>query len=296
MLPVILDVERSNRQIISTPEEDPLTIGDYHVHTRFSLDSQALMTDQCEAAIAAGIGEIAFTEHVDHDSCDLESMKQYDYAAYGDEIERCRQLFGDRLQILRAAEVDWNHSIASKVNDFLSRTAFDFIIGSVHNLDHRYVGFDTVESFGGPRAMYESYFDELLGLVRTGFPCVVGHCDLPRRYHEIAPLDVDRSHFEGRYRELFREAARNGVGFELNTSGIRRGNGVTYPEPAIIKWFIEEGGQVITIGSDSHRPEHTGDSIRETEQALLDLGIDSRTSFVRGTPQRVALEGVVEHV
>ena len=36
---------------------------DYHIHTRFSQDSDAEMEAQCEAAISLGLSEVAFTEH-----------------------------------------------------------------------------------------------------------------------------------------------------------------------------------------------------------------------------------------
>ncbi len=183
-----------------------MTIADYHVHTSFSIDCEIPMEEQCRAAIAAGVSEIAFTEHVDHDECDAKSRELYDYVAYGEEIERCRELFGSQLTILRAAEVDWNRSIADDVLSFLDRSSFDFMIGSVHNLDHQYVGFASPDDFGGPAAMYDHYYDEMLSLVEAGFPSVVGHLDLPRRYHAISPLEVDPDHFEARLREIFRSS------------------------------------------------------------------------------------------
>lgn len=269
-----------------------MTIGDYHVHSTFSIDCQEEMENQCRAAIAAGITEIAFTEHVDHDACDAESREHYNYVAYSAEIERCRELFGEQLTILKAAEIDWNDTVAADVQEFLAGHEFDFIIGSVHNLDHRYVGFDTLESFGGPRKMYEDYLQQVEGLVSTGFPCVIGHCDLPRRYHNVSPLEVDPEYFEERLRHIFRLAAERGVGFEVNTSGLRRDIGVTFPEPAVIAWFIEEGGEIVTIGSDSHKATDTGHSIVEIERQLAELGIDWRYSWASGKAERVPLSVV----
>jgi len=43
---------------------------DYHVHTRFSCDSEAEMAAACEVAIARGMSEIAFTDHADFDPLD----------------------------------------------------------------------------------------------------------------------------------------------------------------------------------------------------------------------------------
>lgn len=264
-------------------------IADYHVHTDFSIDCKHAMEAQCRAAIAAGVTEIAFTEHVDHDECDLESLQQYNYGAYVAELERCRALFAGQLTILKAAEIDWNLSIAEDVQRFIAEHEFEFIIGSMHNLNHTYVGLGTLEQFGGPRRMYDDYLDELEGLVSTGYPDVIGHLDLPRRYHHISMLEIDPDYFEARLRKIFRIAAEQQVGFEINTSGLRRGYGVTYPEPDVLVWFIEEGGRIVTVGSDSHYPEHVGASIASVYEALKERGIDWRTSFVGGAAERVSL-------
>ena len=268
-----------------------MTIGDYHAHTRFSMDCSETMEAQCRAAIERGISEIAFTEHVDHDTCDDESRAHYRYEEYVSEIERHRTMFGDRLTILKAAEIDWNESIRDEVAEFVANHEFDFIIGSVHNLKHTYVGFTTLEAMGGPRMMYDDYLDQVRGMVDTGFPDVVGHLDLPRRYHNVSMWDVDAGHFEARVREIFRLAADRGVGFEINTSGLRRGTGATFPEPRVLDWFVEEGGSILTVGSDSHRAEDTGHSIPEIYTELRSLGIDWRTSFVGGEQKRVSLPG-----
>lgn len=266
-----------------------MTVADYHVHTDFSLDCKIPMEEQCRAAIKAGVSEIAFTEHVDHDKCDAESHELYDYEAYGAEVERCRELFDGQITILRAAEVDWNRTIADEVMAFVDRTSFDFIIGSVHNLNHKYIGWTDPDELGGPAAMYDQYYDEMLSLVQAGFPSVVGHLDLPRRYHDVSPLEVDADHFEGRLREIFSVAARNGVGFEINTSGLVRGKGFSMPEPDVLAWFVEEGGNIVTVGSDSHRPEQIGGHIEATYERLKGVGIDWRMSFVAGRMERVQL-------
>lgn len=266
-----------------------MTIGDYHVHTRFSIDSTEEMELQCLAAIERGITEIAFTEHVDHDICDADSIAHYNFEAYSESIQEQRERFGDQLEILLAAEVDWNESIRDEVAKFVEDHEFDFIIGSVHNLHHKYVGFSTLDELGGPRKMYDDYLDQVSGLVDTGLPNVIGHIDLPRRYHLVSMEDVDAAHFEQRLREIFRLAAQRGVGFEINTSGIRKEVGVSHPEASVIGWFIEEGGSVLTVGSDSHRAADTGHSIPETYQKLRAMGIDWRSSFVGGQHARVPL-------
>jgi len=69
---------------------------DYCIHTRFSCDTRTRMAAACEAAIARGLTEIAFTEHVDLESLD-ECCGFFRPAAYLSEVERCRRKYGDRL-------------------------------------------------------------------------------------------------------------------------------------------------------------------------------------------------------
>ena len=49
----------------------------------------------------------------------------------------------------------------------------------------------------------------------------------------------------------------NGKGIEVNTSGFRYGINGTYPSLNILKRYKELGGEIITAGSDSHKPKDT---------------------------------------
>ncbi|MGH2548033.1 MAG: PHP domain-containing protein, partial [Thermomicrobiales bacterium] len=67
----------------------PLVL-DYHVHTEFSIDCKIPMAEQCEAAIAAGVTEIAFTDHVDHEPADP-GLDYWDGARYFESVAKCRE-------------------------------------------------------------------------------------------------------------------------------------------------------------------------------------------------------------
>src|SRR5262249_17115232 len=87
------------------------------------------MADSCRAAIAAGITEIAFTDHVDHQPTDL-GYGYYRAEDYFRSLESARQEFGDRLTILAGAEVDFHTDTAEAVEAFMSRYGreYDFVI------------------------------------------------------------------------------------------------------------------------------------------------------------------------
>jgi histidinol-phosphatase (PHP family) len=95
-----------------------MLVFDYHVHTTQSADCNTPIEASCAAAIRAGVTEIAFTDHIDHEPADP-ACGFYNYETYLESIERARARFGDDLVILKGAEVDFNTRIADEVEAFL---------------------------------------------------------------------------------------------------------------------------------------------------------------------------------
>src|SRR5512141_1174164 len=109
---------------------------DYHVHTEFSNDCIVPMSDQCQAAIAAGIRQIAFTEHEENNPKEYLPYS-FDHLAYLREVDACRARYGDRLTILAGIEISEPHHHAAATERVLGRYAhaWDFVLGSLHWLD-----------------------------------------------------------------------------------------------------------------------------------------------------------------
>ena len=106
---------------------------DYHVHSTFSVDCAIPMESSCRAAIAAGVTEIAFTDHVDHVPADP-GYGYYRADEYLREVDRVRDQFSGELTVLRGAEIDFNEGTTEHVERFVAEygNEFDFVIGSVH--------------------------------------------------------------------------------------------------------------------------------------------------------------------
>src|SRR5512145_824879 len=105
-------------------------IGDYHVHTRFSCDSEAEMESVCASAIAKGIREIAFTDHSDYGPNDPPGYFRPE--EYLSAIESCRAQYGSRLSILAGVEMGEPHIFEQESQRILAAGRFDFVIGSAH--------------------------------------------------------------------------------------------------------------------------------------------------------------------
>ena len=76
----------------------------------------------------------------------------------------------------------------------------------------------------------------------------------------------------------------DGKGIEFNTSYHRYGLKNTTPSIDILKLYKELGGEIITIGSDSHKPEHLGAYIDEAKGILKEIGFTRFCTFEKMKP------------
>ncbi len=256
---------------------------DYHVHSDCSFDSFESMEATCAAAVAAGVTEIAFTEHVDFEPAD-ESTGYYDYQRYTGNLERARAAWGDRLTILSGAEVDFNTNRAAETRAFLDRHSFDIVIGSVHfflPLGGGAAEMVYPEIWDGRTTddVYAGYLDQIRAAAATGWFDTIGHMDFPKRYAPTSVDDYDPSCYRERWSAIFDELIRTGTAFEINTSGLRKAVGAGLPGPAVVRWYAEAGGRRITTGSDTHEAGTIGAGIETTLAMLRLCGIDEVLSF-----------------
>jgi histidinol-phosphatase (PHP family) len=218
---------------------------DYHVHTRFSCDSKVDMAAACEAAIARGMREIAFTDHADFEPLD-DCCGHLRPAAYLAEVERCRRRYGSHLTIRAGVEIGEGHVYRDQAAALLEAHEFDFVLGSLHWV-HYFAGQALEE---GLRA----YFEELAHLAAEADYDVMAHFDIVRRaVHRSFGLNgLDYAPHEETIRRILRTLVERGKGLEINTSIQRRGMGDPNPTLPVLRWYHEVGGELLTLGSDAH--------------------------------------------
>jgi histidinol-phosphatase (PHP family) len=228
------------------------------MHTReFSCDARGSMAQMCQAAVEAGLEEIAITDHLDghpNERC----RDYYDATAYFDELERCRAHFAGRLTIRAGVEVGDPHRFPDAVAPTVRGHAYDFAIGSVHWIDD-------VAPFGeaffrahGADFAFGGYFREALALAGGDDFDVLGHIDMPKREGAAFYGPFCADDYRDALRAILRRLIERGKGIEINTSGWRKSAEECCPGPSVLKWYAELGGEILTIGSDSHRTEHVG--------------------------------------
>jgi histidinol-phosphatase (PHP family) len=264
---------------------------DYHVHTSFSEDSRMGIDQACLQAIKMDIAEIAVTDHLDIEYPDKDFRFDLDYAAYSSALDRVRERFDGRLNIIKGLEIGLQPHILDKCAGFLKDKDFQFIIASVHAVSGMDLYGEEFHRSKTKNTSYTQYLEELLGCIRKfkSFN-VVGHLDLIRRYGNYGDKTMKYSDFTDLLDSIFEELISTGRGLEINTSGFRYKLESTLPDFDLVKRYHEMGGEILTIGSDAHTTYQLAEYFPFAYELAKKAGFKYLTRFPSGKPEFVTIE------
>ena len=274
---------------------------DCHTHTQFSVDSEADIGLCVKRAAELGLAAYAITDHCEcnawygeeHYSDDEKKLREsFDYAADFENsvsaVTAIKEKYAGRLNLLCGVELGQilHDTEAAKLVNADSRV--DFIIGSVHQVlgepDFYFIDYEklTMDEIYG---LLERYFKEVCDLSRTDLFDVVGHMTYCLRYmKQRHGIEADISRYDDIIAETFRCLAQNGKGIEINTSGLRQGFGDCFPNLKYVKLFRDMGGEIVTIGSDSHTVEDIAANTAEGAELAGAAGFRRLAYFKKRKP------------
>lgn len=263
---------------------------DFHTHTDFSSDSTSSVEEMLHRAGALGLAGICITDHNDFDyppenGCVMFSLNPDEYIPY---LLKFKEEYRGRLEVFVGIEQGLTTVQPQRINDFDKnyRDNVDFIIGSSHmvnGIDPYYKEF--WEGKNGNLGV-QTYLESILENIRVchNFD-VYGHIDYIIRYIPKSEPTYDyRVHLE-LYETIFKKLIALGKGIELNTSGFKYGLGMPHPRIELLKLYHDLGGEIITIGSDGHCPEHLAYDFSRVPGILEAAGFKYYTIFRNRKPE-----------
>ena len=242
---------------------------DYHMHSRVSFDGHDTGLVLANAAAAAGLKEICFTDHLDYDPLGTMGCMAFDTAAYNAEYD---YLEVPGLKIRRGMEFGMTPDNAAQFQEDLKRRPFDFVLGSIHFVDD-------LDVYMEPWWRGKTVLQAEQRFLEATLECVKIHEDFDVLAHltyiakthchpapRPVPYDIHREIVD----EILRVLAAKGKGLEMNSSGVDRCGGFL-PTAEYFRRFKELGGEIVTIGSDAHRADRVGQYSFESCQMLKDI-------------------------
>jgi histidinol-phosphatase (PHP family) len=261
---------------------------DYHLHTCYSEDGDDSLEAMCQRAIELGIPEIGFSEHWDVGPYEI-NPRFFEPEPWYAEVERLRDLFSGQLIIRAGIEIAEPHLYPQETTEVYQRATFDYGIGSVHFVSENFMfNQDYFRSHTADK-VYTEYFAELDRMVRTANIEIVAHFDLPARTG-IPIFGYDPQRYEEQIRCVLKTCIERGLALDINVAGLRKLSHNIMPDPLILKWYIEMGGQRLTLGSDAHRVPELGLHLEAALEAIRSTGIDRLTQFKRRQALNLPLE------
>jgi histidinol-phosphatase (PHP family) len=287
---------------------------DYHCHLWPHTERDpALSLDQlvayCEEAAAAGVVEVAVTEHLfrfrqaevavgrfwegDPDPALGASMAAYwDHHARSDldaYVATVLEAKAAGLPVVLGLEVDYYRGSMDEVGTLVAQYPFDVLLGSVHWIGTwRFDDLDDAVSLAQWSARevdqcWDAYTEALEELAASGTCDVLAHPDLIK----VA------GHRPGQPQEWWERiaeaAAKSGMAAELSSAGWRKPVGEQYPATALLA-MLARRGVPLTTASDAHHAGHVAHRAGELRRLLADMGVAELQAYAHRVPRTVAIE------
>lgn len=293
-----------------------MIIADYHVHSNYSSDGKASMEQMVKRALELGLKKLCFTDHMDYDYPAVDEHNfELNMDSYQLKLSELKEKYLGRLEILTGVELGLQPHLVSRLTSLIESYPLDFVIGSSHVVDHYDPYFPEYWVGKTEEEGIYRYFQSIIENCKVfqGFH-VYGHIDYIVRYtprmkalkksmqiHSTLPVTANKevispsanqvtytSYSYPQYADILDEVLKTILSFdkgiEVNTAGFKYGLGHPHPKEELLKRYRELGGELITIGSDAHTPEHLCYDFDRISDFLLNLGFRYYATFVQGKP------------
>jgi len=243
---------------------------DYHIHTKRCGHARGEMSEYVECAIAAGLEEIGFSDHLPflHKRDTGYTMALEELPHYVEEVSSLRKRYPD-IRIKLGIEADFFPGQEKAIESLINQYDFDYVLGSVHFIDGW--GFDIPdqkESWKGKdvNQVYSRYFKLLRQSASVPFFNIIGHPDLVKKFGHRASVS-----FKEDIEETARTFQASGVAVEVNTSGLRKPVQEIYPARPLLEAYCRHRVPIV-LGSDAHAPDEVGKDFEAAVQLAQDVG------------------------
>lgn len=254
---------------------------DYHIHTKFSADSEADPRLHILKAIEMGLDEICFTDH--QDFCYPKTSFDLNVKDYLAELKLLKEEYKDMIKIKIGVEVGLDLDFIDEINAFVDGYDFDYVIGSIHVIKQTEF-FDPAEYFINKtkEEAHKEFFMNTLECVKA-FDCFncLGHLDYIVRYGPYEDKTVNHELYQDIIDEIFRVLIGKNKGIEVNTSGYKDLKTCGFPNFKQVERFYQLGGRIITVGTDSHTSDRIGEHVDKVISEYQRIGFDDVSTFTK---------------
>ncbi|MBR2677640.1 MAG: histidinol-phosphatase [Solobacterium sp.] len=248
-----------------------------HTHSVFC-DGKDTPEEMVHTAIEKGFDILGFSGHgyTPADDCCMSPQATEDYICT---INRLKEQYRNRITIYLGIEQDNTCRIPS-------RDPYDFVIGSVHFLEHdgemhsvdntREILIYMLENWydGDFRKLSEDYYRNVREQASFEEVDIIGHLDLLTKFNEDESfISFSDPIYLKQAEECIHTIGTSKI-FEANTGAIARGYRKTpYPHRTLLE-ILHSAGAKMMLNSDCHNRQYLDCGFEDTLKLLKDCGFD----------------------
>jgi histidinol-phosphatase (PHP family) len=257
-----------------------------HVHATSSPDASLTETELARRAADKGLDGLGFVAHVDFHPGDF-CTGGFNRADYERAFDEAAVDAGTRLELAMGVEIGEPLRFAEEAGKALRGMEPDFVTGALHWIDDRFTLDESAFTSGDPMELVEEYYRRTLDIVSSCDMDILAHLGIFRRGMARAgiPAGFDEvSLWPDLLGGILETMIHRRIALEINTAGLRRPEKTTYPTPGIVELFASMDGELVTVGSDTHREPWLFFGLEEAADLLRRSGIREAYRFSRRKP------------
>lgn len=267
----------------------------YHTHMKYCNHAVGDVKDYVEAAINYGLVELGMTDHgpipsyfmneEDYNrTVSYENMKEEMVPLYLKQIDDCKKIYGDKINILSGFEVEYLDKQKSYYESL--RKKVEYLNLGIHFYEYNSKLYDTYNEVD--YNSIDGYLETVKKALNTNLFNTLVHPDLfMYRYKDINGNWCFDEKCEKVTRAILEECIKHDVYVEINANGLKKARFVsdrsTWKYPYVKFWEIakEYKDLKILIGADAHEPfQIYNDNVREVIKFSEDLGLKIEEKMV----------------
>lgn len=244
---------------------------DQHVHSHYSVDSEAKIEDYLSIAANKGCKYFVLTDHIDY-------MRDYatdwlvDYERLEMEEKKLSLLYPN-ITFLKGVEIGYRFKYMKDIDDILNQNPFDLVICSVHykdGIDYYYE--DEVKKIGVEQFLTQYFNNVLEAVEKMDNYDVLGHFDYGFKTAYLVDHNLKITSYEEIIKKIFKVIIEKQKALEINT----KVQGVLGFEhlKEVLKLYKTLGGERITLSSDAHTKERYLKDFDKYLKVIKEAGYD----------------------
>lgn len=254
-------------------------LSNLHTHTLYC-DGKNTIDENISEAIKKGFVSLGFSGHsytcFDVSSC----MSKEGTLRYIDDIIFFKEKYKDEIQIYLGIEGDYYSNLNKETDKLMG---LDYRIGSVHYvkdkdsyypIDNSSFGFEyLIEIYGDIRRITDNYYDNVIDMVKSQSPDIIGHLDLLRKYNKNNKhFSEDEKWYLDKIDETLSEIEKSDSIVEFNTRKMTKTNPeLHYPGRKVLEKILNKNIPIV-ISTDAHHAGGIDYCYNEAIEILKSIG------------------------